>query len=202
MALGASGHDIDMDALNAASASSGPAGKHCEYFLAEWSDTETAQMENALAALLVTMGQETSTLSFEDMGKLVSQSAELFRGKDYIRDEHVTPEKIEWFKHHNKQGKNVDNPFTWIGRTVLKGEIRGQLAMMPQVPDATFDGYGHGQATTAQMEEVFDAIPICEVGQVHWTKGVTKVMKQVDMVRMWAYAKFCFEAVATMDNVD
>ena len=73
---------------------------------------------------------------------------------------------------------------------------------MPQVSDATYEGYGHGNATSQQMDEVFDAIPICEVGQAQWTKGVTPIMKQEQMVRMWAYAKICFEAVSKLDDLD
>ena len=84
----------------------------------------------------------------------------------------------------------------------MNGEIRGQMGYMPQVADPTFPGYGHGQASPTQMAEVFDAIPICEVGQVQYVPGVTKIMRQVDMVRMWAYAKTCIEAVSKMDVME
>ena len=203
MALGASGHDIDLSALapNAVATSSGGV-KRCEYFLAEWSATETAELENELAVQLATMGQETQNLTFEAMGRLVSQSAELFRSKDFIRDEPMSAEKIDWFKDLNSKGKNRQKPFTWVGRAVMKGMIKGQLTYGPPVEDSTYPGYGDGQATQEQVAEVLDAIPICEVGQVQYIKSITPIMKQADIVRMWACAKFCFEAVSLVDGMD
>ena len=84
----------------------------------------------------------------------------------------------------------------------MKGMIKGQLTYGPPVEDSTYPGYGDGQATQEQVAEVLDAIPICEVGQVQYIKSITPIMKQADMVRMWAYAKFCFEAVSQMDGMD
>ena len=91
---------------------------------------------------------------------------------------------IDWFKEQNKWGKNVERPWVWIGPTMAG--------------DATAsETYGYGIPNDIN-NQVLDDIPVLKSFKVPYIKDQTPILSQRDVIRFWAYSKFCFEAVSNL----
>ena len=181
-------------AVQAVSAPGAPAASRTEFFLAEWEDTTTQNLSDGLKAIMIGVAAELPVLSFEQLSKHVSETADKCKRKAFFEPRRMTQANINWMSEMNTKGKNITRPWSWIGDTVNLGKVTQGDSRLGDPP------YGYGTNPT-QADVVLKAIPEWRACKIVYDEN-TPVMKQADIIRFWAYSKFCYEALVSVIEHD
>ena len=174
-----------------------------EYFLAEWEDWASQQFSDNLKLIYLNLHKELSEMTFDEISKFIADEAAKQRLRSPWNEVEMSHDMIERFKWMNTQGSNATKPFAWKGKTKHMGIIgtgrqfnQPAGSEAPRNMDDVNKFYDHGVCSTWQAGKVYDAVPMWKQCKVPNLDG--PVMKQQDIIRFWAYSKFCYEALESV----
>ena len=141
---------------------------------------------NDLALIHLGIAAEAAEMSMETMAGFVAAKAVQYSNSELYTTKEMPAETIQGFKELNKVGQQLEKPWYWLGDTQTMGKVTES------------EQYGY-KKPGPMVAAVFDAVPRVRCFKVNFEKNVTPVLQQNDVIKFWAYSKYCYEAVARVD---